>query len=365
MRPLAEVIGAYAGLSPPSWLLEARVRERAEELGLDEGAYLELVRGSSDRAERERQHLTERLRVGETKFFRHRAQVEALKEHVLPLLSVKRGTVRVWSAGCASGEEAFTLAMLLDLLAPRQDWEVIGTDVSAAAVADAKSARFSRSQLQEIPEPLRTRYFQVEKEHAIVRHELRDRVRFEQQNLLGRRHPRGVDLLLCRNVLIYFEAQRKKQVIAHLTSALRPGGWLCLGYSESLNHQEQTHLEPVRVKEAVLYRRRESTPKRAAPPRSRTDPASAPTAPPPHADAPRLPLRLKLRGEYHDGARLSAELRPFLSQPSVVDLDGAAFLGDEAARVLQRALGAAPDLRLTATRPPILRWLEKHRLVRR
>ena len=80
MRRLAEAIGAHAGLDPPAWLLEARVRERADELGLDPTAYVELVGGSGDAAKRERAHLVERLRVGETRFFRHRAQIDALRE---------------------------------------------------------------------------------------------------------------------------------------------------------------------------------------------------------------------------------------------------------------------------------------------
>jgi SAM-dependent methyltransferase len=210
-----------------------------------------------------------------------------------------------------------------------------------------------------VPDPFR-RHFIVDAESVTVRPELRARVRFEAQNLLDPRHPRAVDLVLCRNVLIYFDAERRAQVIAQLSDALRPGGWLCLGYSESLRNNEEARLEPVRVNESALYRRREITMRIALP----TFPEEEEALP---ATLPRLqpvaaPMVLKLRGEYHDGARLQVELRPFLHRAAVIDLDSAHFLGDDAARVLKRALQAAPTLSLRATRAPVLRWLSKHGL---
>ena len=365
MKGLAALIGAYAGLDPPAWLLEARARERAEELGLDEAGYLGLVKGSGDTAARERATLTERLRVGETRFFRHRAQVEALRTRVVPELFARAARpVRAWSAGCSTGEEAYTLALLMDEASPREAWEVVGTDLSPAAVATAQAARWPAARLQEIPDPMR-RHFSIEEQTMVARPELRARVRFEAQNLLDPRHPRGVDLLLCRNVLIYFDAVRRAQVIARLSDALKPNGWLFLGYSESLRNHEEARLEPVRVGDAVLYRRREITAKIELRPDDDDDrdeelspsPSLSPSAPP---DAPVL----RLRGEYPDGARLQAELRPFMSSPATVDLDGAGFLGDDAARVLQRAQNATPSLRLVATRASVLRWMAKHGLVK-
>src|SRR5262245_27855943 len=141
MRRLAQAIGADAGLDPPTWLLEARVRERAEELGLGETAYVDRVTSDAE----EWACLLERLRVGETRFFRHRAQIDALRAKVLPAL-LKQPT-RAWSAGCATGEEAFTLAMLCHEAAPRGDWEVLGTDLSAAAIATAESGEYPLKRL--------------------------------------------------------------------------------------------------------------------------------------------------------------------------------------------------------------------------
>jgi chemotaxis methyl-accepting protein methylase len=370
VRRLAEAIGAYAGLDPPPWLLEARVRERAEELGLDVDDYIARM------DERERATLLERLRVGETRFFRHRAQIAALKS----IISSLRAPVRAWSAGCASGEEAFTLAILLG------DCEVIGTDLSASAIAFAERARWPIARLAEIPDEYRV-HFVIDGDGFSPRAELRSRVKFQQRNLLEGNHPRAIDLVLCRNVLIYFDAERRAAAIARLSDGLRAGGWLCLGYSEALRGQEEARLEPQRIGETVLYRRRDITAKIELPPREEPAeeivtnqsrfPAPAgglalraqgevtPESPPTSATGATTATAttvVKLRGEYADGTRLQSELRPFLAGEAVIDLDGAEFLGDEAARVLQRAKQAAPRWILKATRPAILRWLRKHDL---
>src|SRR5687767_495098 len=121
---LADEIAAYAGLTPPAWLLEARVRERAEELGLDASDYAERAAGGVELV-----LLAERLRVGETRFYRHAPQLSGLRTRVLPALSRERRTLRAWSAGCASGEEAWTLALLLEEAAPGA-WQLEATDLS-------------------------------------------------------------------------------------------------------------------------------------------------------------------------------------------------------------------------------------------
>jgi chemotaxis protein methyltransferase CheR len=344
VRRLAEAIGAYAGLDPPPWLLEARVRERAEELGLAVDDYIARM------DERERATLVERLRVGETRFFRHRAQIQAIRS-IVPLL---RAPIRAWSAGCATGEEAFTLAILLG------DCEVIGTDLSAQAIAFAERPRWPIARLSEIPEESRV-HFAVHGDHFVPRKELLRRVKFQQRNLLESNHPRAVDLVLCRNVLIYFDAERRTQAVARLGDALRPGGWLFLGYSEALRGQEEARLEPRRLGESVLYQRREITVRiELPPPPTREEPAEENVTI--QSRFPEAPTVVKLRGEYSDGTRLGAELRPFLGREAVIDLDGAEFLGEDAARVLARAKQAAPGWILRATRPAILRWMRKHGL---
>lgn len=349
MKRVAEAIRAFAGFDPPAWLLEARLSE----LGLD-GA------GELDRAQLER--LADSLRVGETRFFRHKAQVAALCERILPeraraSLEARR-PLRAWSAGCATGEEAWTIAMLLDEAAIH--CEVLGTDLSPDALSFARAASYRLDRVADVPDAVRARWF----EDGTVRPAFRHRVRFERHNLLDRQWPGGkFDVILCRNVLIYFDAAPRSSVIARLHDALVPGGWLLLGYSEALLDSDGFHRE-----DGAIYRKRTGTDNLQAHVHLQGKLLPAPTPAPPHRDVNvnvnviRPPI-LRLRGEYHDHERLESELKPLLEMDgAVVELDGADFLGDEAARVLQRAQEAAPGLRLRADRQATKRWMRKHGL---
>jgi chemotaxis protein methyltransferase CheR len=368
---LAARIGEYAGLDPPAWLLEARGRERAGERGLDEAAYLALAAGDDDAGARERAVLAERLRVGETRFFRHAAQMAALRGGALVervrVAAAERRPLRAWSAGCASGEEAWTLAMLLDEVAER--WELLATDLSAAAVSRAAAGRYAAAQLADVPPELRARWFENLDGDVRVRDERRGGVRFEVHNLVELRsfHRRALDLILCRNVLIYFEPQRRAEVVTRLHDALAPGGLLLFGYAESVRDDER--FEALRGPEgAVLLRRR------ARPSAARPHGVPSPSLPgPPHAPASPVPPSMSahpivpLRGEFADEGRLAAALRPLVAaapRRMVLDLDGVEYFSDGAARVLARALSAAPAIELRATRPALRRWLARHGLVR-
>lgn len=367
---VAERLRAFAGLDPPAWLLDARLAERARSLGLDEEAYLELAAGESDQAAREEDALADLLRVGETRFFRHQAQIRALRDRVLPerarIATAEARPLAVWSAGCATGEEPYTLALLLLELAPPSGFEVLGTDLSEEALAVARRGLYAPDRLASIPTELRARGF-VEGQ---IRPELAERVRFSRHNLQSGRAPGRFDLILCRNVLIYFDAEGRERVIARLWEALLPGGYLFVGYAETLR-DHQARFTALRDDDGLLYRRREPDPPLAAPRAPIASPASpasitSPARPASIAPSASIePPRLALAGDYSDGARLAAELRPLLAAPrAIVDLDGAGYLGDEAARVLERATRAAPGLELTGERPAIRRWLLRHGLDR-
>jgi chemotaxis protein methyltransferase CheR len=371
----------YAGLDPPAWLLEARARDRAGALGLDEAAYLQ--RAADDDTEAAR--LADLLRVGETRFFRHRAQVQALAERVLPECAracrAERRQLRAWSAGCATGEEAWTLAMLCAAVEPPVEFEVIASDLSSEALDRARAGRYPAERAADVPPALAARFLDEHTGERVVRDSLRAHVTFERHNLLDARYPAGFDVILCRNVLIYFDGERRDQVIARLTGSLREGGYLFLGYSETLRDHD-ARFEALRDEDGVVYRKRGVRAPSPTPedrPRSKSGPiviapAAAPARidPRPQQNAPVVVstnedtlVMFRLRGDYHDAERLAAELKPYISLGrAVVDLDGAAYLGDEAARVLKRATEAAPELELRSSRPQVRRWLERHGLLR-
>jgi chemotaxis protein methyltransferase CheR len=351
---LAALLASRAGLDPPAWALEARVRERAAALGVSDEEYATRAAGDAEELGR----LIELLRVGETRFFRHGAQLDALGERVLPSL---RSPVRAWSAGCASGEEAWTLAMLL---AERGlQFELWATDLSTAALVRAREGRYRAARVAaDVPAALRTRYFRRIGDDDVVNDRLRGNVRFDAHNVLAATPWRDFDLILCRNVLIYFDEARRAEAVARLVRALKPGGWLLVGYSEAL--RDHPELTP----EAHAVYRKGPPAARAKPPATMTTatlspveaarPAARPFAAVP---PPSVVPRVVLRGDYVDGKRLAAELRAVVGEArAILDLDGASFLGDDAARVLRRAVEAAPALEVRATRPAVRRWLGRH-----
>ncbi len=238
--------------------------------------------------------VVERLTVHETYFFRDEAQLEFLeREVIVPLLRERRDqgrlSLRLWSAGCSTGEEAYSLAMLvLDALRyighawsrpdgsidadPRWRLEILGTDVSREALRKARSACYAASGHGSIRQPIGSRWdalfepapspFGAEDE-GVLWHRPRECVRrlvsFRQHNLLDADPPlEGVDVVACRNVFIYFEAAQQRQAQAMLARALGRGGSLFLGTTDRLGCDE---LFDTRYQdEFVLYSRREVSP---------------------------------------------------------------------------------------------------------
>ncbi len=365
-----DCIAARAGLEPVGWVLERRLDDRMRALDVANPAdYAHLL--ESPAGLRELELLIEALRVGETRFFRHRSHVAALTDLVAPAIRKARGsgTVSAWSAGCATGQEPYTLAMVLGRLLPRHQVSVLATDISAEAVDAARRAVYPAAVLANVPDDWQRYGFTTagtdDAGRPLVRvaDTVARRVRFERRNLHDGGFPRGLDLIWCRNVLIYFEREARARAIDRLAASLAPGGFLFLGYAETL--RDLTDLETIRTPDATLYRRQTTAPARphraSAPP----PPARRPSAPPPLT---REEIVIELRGRYggDDPQRLARELAPLLeatATTAVIDVNGADYLGDEAAATLRRALSAARaagvSVQLAARRPGTRRWLQR------
>jgi chemotaxis protein methyltransferase CheR len=380
---IAQRLAEHAGLELPAWVVEARAAARIALLGRTPGDYVALL--DSGRGVSELSELIEAVRVGESRLFRHRSQVDALAEVVAPALRARgRRQVRVWSAGCAAGEEPYTLAIVLARTLPDCTISIIATDVSAEALAQAAAAAYPRAALQHVPEAYRDQFI-ADGDVVRVAPEIAALVTFERANLLDGAAPRGCDLVWCRNVLIYFTADARRRVIDRLVGAAVPGGFVFVGYSESL--RDVAELDGLRANDAVYYVRREAdAPRRARPPtvpvpvrapvpaadrRSAPIPVPDDRTPPPIVFAPAPPAddSIDLRG-HPAAARVTAELSARFAQPGLrsltVDLDGADLLGDDLAPVLRRARAAARAagiaLVVRATRPGARRWLSRHGL---
>lgn len=188
------------------------------------------------------QRLIDEVTVKETSFLRDKRQLETISWRLLLEGAHAAGshTIRAWSAGCATGEEVYTLALLAaEALGPGSPpVDILGTDVSGAAVAAAVGGSYRARSVSPLPAALRQRYFGKDGELLVAGDVLRRLVRFRQHNLVRDPVPplgeESFDLILCRNVLIYFDGETVEGVIESLERALRPGGTLILGAADAL-----------------------------------------------------------------------------------------------------------------------------------
>ncbi len=260
------VLAARLGLA----FEEDRVQPLAELLerraGKAVASYLERLSNDDD----ELAAIAPEVTVGETYFFRHSEQLRAFIEHAVPERARTRpgAPLAILSAGCASGEEPYTLAMLLMSERPELAATIRAVDVSRVALGRARRARYSPWALRETPPELRKRYFR----HAGTEHELdgavRRMVRFEERNLAAddrELFAEGVfDVVFCRNVLMYFEETRARAVVERLTRSLTSGGFLFLGHAETLRGLSQDfHL--CHTHGAFYYQRRDRSEERRPP----------------------------------------------------------------------------------------------------
>ena len=374
LERLGARIAAHAGLEPKSWVLESRVNKRVQALGLETpDAYIELLTSAAGLQELEL--LLEALRVGETRFFRHRSHVKAFADVVVPAIrTAKRGKrVRVWSAGCATGEEAYTLAMILAKhVTPATSVSILATDISTDALATAKRRVYNAAALNHVPDEWRSWAFTPDGSSGNwrVADHVAKLVSFERRNLADGGFQRGYDVIWCRNVLIYFTPEARERAIDRLIDSLNPGGFLFVGYAESL--RDFAALDAVRTPDAVLYRKAAElrAPEANAKPREQRTPSSSTRGSVPlPARNPALTAEeavIELSGRYDDGDRLAGELGAALSGPYqavIVDLDGAEFLCDDAGPVMKRARSAARSagiqFSMVAERSGTKRWLRR------
>jgi chemotaxis protein methyltransferase CheR len=226
-------------------------------------SYLASISGESNGRE-ELRALVTHLTVTETYFFRGSDQFRALTDSALPERIRVHATdrrLRLLSAGCASGEEAYSLAILLRERFPElRSWEIeiLGLDLNQAMIAKARSAHYTKWSLRDTPDELRDKYFRIDGADFVLEEGIRSMVCFEEQNLAGSdlTSLNQFDIILCRNVIMYLVPDAARSVIRRLTQALAPDGFLFLGYAENLRglshdfHLRHTH-------DAFYYQKRQ------------------------------------------------------------------------------------------------------------
>lgn len=289
-RMMAEFVREHCGLhfGPESrFLLEKRVGRRLRELELTSfAAYRYLLRSSAG-SEGEMARLIDDLTTNETYFFRERRQLRALVEEILPELCLRRpegsrAPINIWSAGCSSGEEPYSIVMLaLEAgFVPGVDFHVYASDISHKMLKKARQGLYREASFRETEPALRERYFSEKDGLWRVADSVKQHVDFIHVNLLDRSRSSllgSMDVILCRNVIIYFDLETKKRVIDTFYEKLRPGGHLLLGHSESLINLS-TSFELRHLSSDLVYRRPQASvlPLRSIEAPLRTTPVAAP-----------------------------------------------------------------------------------------
>ena len=246
-RALAALIHDLSGInirSSKQTMLEGRLRKRVRAVGLSTlGEYGDFVLGPHAGPD-EIEHLINAVTTNKTDFFREPLHFDFLLDTVLPeLLQEQRRLIQCWSAACSIGAEPYTLAMLLDDFAGRNrgfDYRILATDLDTAVLSTAIKGIFPSAMVEPVPDHLRRRYVLEARNPARnevrITAELRRKVAFGQLNLISDHYllDEPVDVIFCRNVLIYFDKKTQEEVVSRLCDKLLPGGYLFLGHSESI-----------------------------------------------------------------------------------------------------------------------------------
>lgn len=249
------------------YFIESRIHSRVKALGLRTYTdYLNYLKYSPFR-DKELEILFRLITVNETYFFRDEIQFKMIFENILPEIiesKPKNGfrVLRIWSAGCSTGEEAYTVAMcFLEKVKPRfldVNVEIIGTDINTAVLEVAERGIYKRYSVRYVPEHYLNKYFRIDDSEFHLKDEVKRLVRFDQVNLMDKfrmASMKNFDLVLLRNVLIYLSQDARREVVASIYDSLNRGGYLVIGYSETLRDITKAFKLVYFDKKAVAYKK--------------------------------------------------------------------------------------------------------------
>jgi len=236
-------------------ILESRIKERLRDKKLESlKEYFQLIVKDKEELKTFLDSVTTNL----TRFFRNQAHFDAIENFVVPALLKLRAAerkVRFWSAGCSTGEEPYTVAMLLkEKLPAGWTFEVIASDISLKSLMVGKEGFYADGRLQGVPENYLSKYFEKKPGGFQIRDDLRKMVRFDYHNLKNDSGLRNLDIIFCRNVLIYFDEAAQKAAVERFWEAAAVHGFLFIGHSESLFGMN-TKFEFVKTDWACFYKK--------------------------------------------------------------------------------------------------------------
>lgn len=238
-------------------ILDSRLKERLREKKLDTVmAYYNLIMSDKE----EMKVMLDSVTTNLTRFFRNQPHFDAFEKYVVPkVLENKKSafgnTLKVWSAGCSTGEEPYTIAMILkEILPPTQNFEVIASDISLKSLMVGKQGFYPESRIAGVPDNYLKKYFSKTANGYQISDQIMKHVKFDYHNLLNDSGARNLDIVFCRNVLIYFDEVAQLTVINRFWDAMAPKSYLFIGHSESLFGMN-TKFEFLKTDWACLYQK--------------------------------------------------------------------------------------------------------------
>jgi len=234
-------------------ILESRLKERLREKGIsDVKAYLDSIKQCKE----ELKHFLDSITTNLTRFFRNQAQFDALEKQIIPeVMNIKKtpGTIRLWSAGCSTGEEPYTIAMLLTEILPKTwNFDILASDISLKCLMTAKEGFYAESRIVGIPDNYLAKYFTKVDGGYKINADIQAKIKFDYHNLKNESGQRNFDVVFCRNVIIYFDEAAQTEVIRRFWDAMASKSFLFIGHSESLFGMD-TKFEFLKTEWATLY----------------------------------------------------------------------------------------------------------------
>ncbi|KAA0550262.1 protein-glutamate O-methyltransferase CheR [Bacillus sp. BGMRC 2118] len=194
----------------------------------------------------------DRMTINVSEFYRNGKRWEVLQDKIIPKLLNQNKKLKVWSAACSTGEEPYTIAMLLSNFMPLSSISIHASDLDENAIARAKIGTYPERSLQEVPEEMKKKYFTKDGIFYKIDDAIKKTVTFKKQNLLADPFEQNYDLIVCRNVLIYFTEEAKDTLYKKFSDALRPGGILFVGSTEQIFNPSSYNFE---TEDTFFYRK--------------------------------------------------------------------------------------------------------------
>lgn len=228
---------------------EKQMKRRIESLATRNGySDLNVYFGAIDKDAELFKEFINYMTINVSEFYRNPEQWKIVQNEIFPALIKKKGTIKIWSAACSTGEEPYTITMILSQLLPLNKISIIATDIDKEAMAKAQTGIYSENSLKNVPSNIASKYFtKITDKTFSISDEIKKCVTFKQHNLLKDKFIDNCDLIVCRNVLIYFTEEAKAEIYSNFSKSLVSEGILFVGSTEQIISPQKHNLKPIKT----------------------------------------------------------------------------------------------------------------------